>query len=127
MRYTRVYADSHGESHFEDVDVEMTPVDFAPPAPPMNLSDFASASKIGFLNAPSGLSSDWHLAPCRQFMIYLAGQIEAQTSDGESRTFGPGAVTLVEDTTGKGHMSRVVGTEDALLVVVQLDDSTEAN
>ena len=42
-------------------------------------------------------------------------------SDGEVRRFGPGSVTLVEDTTGKGHTSRVVGSDEVLAVVVQLD------
>ena len=37
MKYTRVYADSNGESHFEDVEVEFSSVDFAPPAPPLEL------------------------------------------------------------------------------------------
>ena len=55
-------------------------------------------------------------------MLYLAGEIEVEASDGEVRRFGPGSVTLVEDTTGKGHRSRVVGDTTALLAVVQLPD-----
>jgi hypothetical protein len=34
MRYTRVYADPMGESHYEDVAVTLVPIGFAPPAPP---------------------------------------------------------------------------------------------
>jgi hypothetical protein len=30
MKYTRVYADPDGMSHFEDMDIEFTEVDFAP-------------------------------------------------------------------------------------------------
>jgi len=45
MKYTRVYADENGESHFEDVEVEFSPVDFAPPAPPLDLSAFAPATQ----------------------------------------------------------------------------------
>ena len=33
MKYTRIYCDVDGKSHFEDVYVDVTPVDFAPPAP----------------------------------------------------------------------------------------------
>jgi hypothetical protein len=29
-----------------------------------------------------------------------------EVSDGEKRVFGPGSVLLVEDTTGKGHITR---------------------
>ena len=52
MKYTRVYADENGESHFEDVEVEFSSVDFAPPAPPLDLSAFTPATQYGFLRAP---------------------------------------------------------------------------
>jgi hypothetical protein len=53
-------------------------------------------------------------------MFYLAGRVEAETSDAARRMMGPGTVVLVEDTTGKGHRSWVVGDEDVLIGVVQL-------
>ncbi len=118
MRYVRVYSDVAGKSHFEDVVVSMTEVSFAPPAPPVNLSGFSSASRIGFLHAPPGWVGDWHPAPRRQWMLYLTGCVEAEVSDGERRQFTPGSVTLVEDTKGKGHRSHVVGSEAVLLAVV---------
>jgi hypothetical protein len=34
---------------------------------------------------------------------------------------GPGSVVLVEDTEGKGHRSWVVGEEDVVIAVVQLE------
>jgi hypothetical protein len=122
MKYTRVYADSNSESHFEDVEVEFSPVDFAPPAPSLDLSAFATATQYGFLRAHAGWLGDWHPAPRRQIIFCLAGEIEAEVSDGEVRRFRPGSVTLVEDTTGKGHKSRVVGTTDVLLAVVQIEN-----
>jgi hypothetical protein len=122
FKYTRLYADGDGESQFEDVEVEFASVDFAPPAPPLHLSSFSPAKQVGFLRALVGWEGDWHPAPCRQWVFYLAGEIEAETSDGEVRRVGPGAVTLVEDTTGKGHRSRVVGDKEVLAVVVQLED-----
>lgn len=33
--YVRICADDDGESHFEDVTVEFSEADYAPPAPPM--------------------------------------------------------------------------------------------
>jgi hypothetical protein len=54
-------------------------------------------------------------------VIYLSGVIEGETSDGAVRRFGPGSVSLLEDTTGKGHRSRVISDEGATTVVVQLD------
>ena len=40
MKYLRLYADKEGESHFEDVSVDMSSVELAPPAPPMNVAEF---------------------------------------------------------------------------------------
>ncbi len=125
MRYTRVYSDAAGESHFEDMDVPMTAVSFAPPVPPVDLSSFSPASRIGFLSAPSGFIADWHPAPRRQWMLYLAGRVEAEVTDGERRELGPGSVTLLEDTTGRGHRSRVIGPDAVLLAVVQVDESED--
>lgn len=101
MEFTRLFTDENGETHFEDVEIELLPVDFAPPAPPLNLSAFKEAKRFGFVNAPIGWSGDWHPTPKRQVFVYISGQIEAKVSDGEVRVFGPGSITLLEDTTGK--------------------------
>ncbi len=121
-KYTRVYTDENGETHFEDVEIELSLVDFAPPAPALLLSAFTDAKKYGFISAPTGWHGDWHPTPKRQMMVYISGKREATVSDGEVRVFGPGSVTLVEDTSGKGHTSRVVGDEEVLGLVVQLED-----
>jgi hypothetical protein len=121
VRYTRVFADARGQSHFEDIEVTMEDTVFAPPAPPLKLSEFMATSRFSFMSASPGWAGDWHPAPKRQFTLYLQGRIEAETSDGEIRRFGPGDAVLVEDTTGKGHRSRVVGDEDVILAVVQLE------
>ncbi len=109
-------------TRFEDVEVGLAPADFAPPAPPLDVSAPEAASRFLFLSAPVGWAGEWHPVPRRQWMLYLAGEIEVEASDGEARHFGPGSVTLVEDTTGTGHRSRVVGDTAALLAVVQLPD-----
>ena len=42
-QYVRLYVDEAGESHFEDIDVELAPQEFAPPAKPLHIGSFASA------------------------------------------------------------------------------------
>ena len=123
MVYTRLYTDMNGESHFENVEIEFKSVDFAPPALPLDISEFRPAESCSLLRGSEGWYGDWHPAPYRQLHFYLAGEIEAETSDGEVRRFGPGSITLVEDTSGKGHRSRIVGSTDALIAVVKLEDS----
>ena len=122
MRYVRLYADAEGESHFEDVDVELASRDFSPPAPPLNLGPFTPALRFTFLMAPVGWSGDWHPAPAPQFFCQLAGEFEITASDGTTKRFPPGSVLLLEDTTGKGHATRVLGDEEALVGVTQLPD-----
>ena len=73
-----------------------------------------------FSGAPSGWHGDWHPAPRRQFSCNLAGEVEVTASDGETRLFLPGDVLLLEDTTGKGHKTKVTSEEDFIIAVVQL-------
>jgi hypothetical protein len=122
VKYARIYADEDGESHFEDIDASMSPVDFAPPALPMDLSALIPSSAIGFLGVPAGWYGEPHPSPRRQFILFLAGQAEASASDGALRRCLPGSVFLLEDTTGKGHDLRVLGAEYLLMAVVRLAD-----
>ncbi len=120
MRYIHMYEDETGESHFEDVDVELEPVDFAPPAPPPNLSPFTPAKRFAFCSFPVGWTGDWHPSPQRQIFFILSGEISVKVSDGEVRTFIAGDAILGEDTEGKGHFTWVTGKTDVLTAVVQL-------
>ena len=120
MQIVRVTSDAQGETHFDDVEVPLSVVPLAPPAPPINLSALTPASQYGFMSAPPGWDGDWHPAPVRMLTLYLAGEVEVAVSDGTVRRFRPGDVTLAEDTTGQGHRSRVVGDADAVLAMIQL-------
>ncbi len=120
MRYTRLYATEDGESHFEHVEIAFTPTEYAPPALPLDLSAFADAKQFGFMQAPAGWSSDWHPTSARNMFFVLSGEWEVTASDGETQRFGVGSALLVEDTSGKGHQSRVVGETDSLAAMVEL-------
>ena len=122
MNYLRIYADPNGESHIEDVEVELEQLDFAPPAPPVNLSSYSPAVQYAFCSFPASWHGNWHHTPHRQIFFILSGEGAAQVSDGEVRHFGAGSVLLAEDTTGKGHVSWVVGNTDLVAAVVQLPD-----
>jgi len=121
VSYVRIYADAEGESHFEDVYVELSLIEVAPGISPLFASSFSAASRYAFLSARPGWREDWHPAPQRQFLVYLAGVTEFQVSDGEIRRLGPGTIVLAEDTVGKGHISQVVGETDVMAVVIQLE------
>ena len=122
MKYTRMFTDGEGETHLEDVEIHLEFDQYAPPAPPFMVSELRPATRYGFSQFPAGWVGEWHPAPRRQFFLILSGEIECTVSDGESRVFGPGSVVLVEDTTGKGHVSRVVGSKDVLAAMIVLSD-----
>ena len=59
----------------------------------------------------------------RRYVVGVSGRREIEVADGKKVTLGPGSVTLVEDVTGKGHLTRAVGTEDAITLIISLADS----
>ena len=122
-RYIRIYNDEFGESHFDDLVVGLPPVDFAPPAPPLNFARLFPAKDWGFLGVPADWAGDVpHSSPRRQVFCFLAGEFEVTASDGSRRSFQPGNVLLLEDTSGKGHSTRILGPQQGLIVTISLQD-----
>jgi hypothetical protein len=120
LTYVRLVSDAAGESHFEPVEIPMSTRNFAPPAPSFDVSELAPAAKFGFLRVPAGWSGELHPSPLRMWVFFLSGKMEFEASDGECRPGIPGNAILLEDTSGKGHLSRVIGDADAILAVVQI-------
>jgi hypothetical protein len=118
--YVRLFSDDNGESHFQDIQRDLTPTDFAPGIPNLFISTPIEASDASFFGAPSRWEADWHVSSGRHLFAVITGVWEVTASDGEVRTFSRGDVLLVEDTTGKGHASRVVSEEDSLALLVTL-------
>jgi quercetin dioxygenase-like cupin family protein len=122
VHYTRIHAGPDGESHFEDSDIALNELPYAPPAPPFLVSDATPASAVAFTVLPAGWHGDWHPSPRLQWWFQLAGDLEVHTSDGDVRRLGPGAIVLVADTTGRGHTTTVVGPVPVLAVYVHIPD-----
>jgi hypothetical protein len=118
----RIYADEAGESHLEELDPAFEADDFVPPAPPVRMTSFRPAESYAFERVPAGWYGDWHPAPRRVMALYLAGSVEIEASDGDVRLLSPGTVLFAEDTSGKGHVTRVVGAEEAFVVIIALPD-----
>jgi hypothetical protein len=117
----RLYTDEVGESHFGTWEWHATDIAFAPPAPPVQVTEPVPAKQTLMLRIPAGWYGEPHPAPRRQLMVVVAGTMEAIAGDGEARLFTPGSAILLEDTTGKGHSSRTVDGE-VLIAVTQLSD-----
>ena len=67
-------------------------------------------------------NTELHPAPRRQFVVVLDGEFEIETSDGDRRTVSPGDGMFFEETTGAGHVTRVLR-GPASFVAVSLADS----
>ena len=107
MKCLRIYATLDGESHFGEVEIPTKKVSVHPDATPFDVTASYSASRVRFTRIPAGMRQvDWHTVPDRVLTVRLDGAVEYETSDGEVRKVAAGEFVLVEDTHGKGHLSR---------------------
>jgi len=116
MRIHNLYVDAQGETHFRDIEVE-----WVEERPGGKLSRRLPATGIIFRQTGSDYDLDWHPAPRRQYIINLDGGVEITVSDGEKRVIGAGEVLLVEDITGKGHMSKAIAGKMRHSIFVPID------
>ena len=120
VKCLRLFADKDGESHFEDIEIDLSSIQYAPPAPPLDISEPTTATRFFWFRFPEGWHDAAHPSPRRQLFVLLEGEVEGWTSRGDTRIFKPGDRLLMEDISGKGHGARPIGGE-ALAVVIVLD------
>ena len=123
MSFVRLYSGSDGESHLEDMDMGFTPniADrlgaFSPMVSraPVHIipekvkgvmvgSQIEEGESVSFTPSPI---AEFHPSRQRQYVIFLGGRSELETSDGDKRSFGPGDWCWDEDVASKGHRWRV--------------------
>ncbi len=120
MKFLRLYAGEDGESHVEELDVAYTPVEYAPPAPAIDLSEPVDAARYVMMRFPAGWDSGLHPSPRRQLFVVLSGEMEGAASDGSVVHLTPGDALLMEDTSGKGHTASAMGGQEARALLVHL-------
>jgi hypothetical protein len=107
MKCMRIFATSDGESHFDEVEVPTTKRSIFPDSAPLELSAHYPASRVRLTRIPADMRHvAWHTVPERVLTVRLDGSVEYETNDGEVRHVSAGSFVLVEDTHGKGHISR---------------------
>ena len=107
---TRFFTGPDGLTHAEEIDVK-----FAPGGGAYNLLANSGAQ---LRSSPPGRENGYHTASRRQYVITLSGHAELVLSGGQTIQVGPGSIELAEDLTGKGHITRTVGTEDRVVVLI---------
>ena len=116
MKIVRVYTGPDGESHFEDLEIELRDDGFLG-----RMSKLVPAKGVVFREVDGDYNLDFHNAPRRQYVVNLTGSVELEVGDGTKRLLGPGDVLLAEDTTGRGHISRNVRGEPRRCLFIPLE------
>jgi len=101
MKIAHIY-DDNGQSRFRNIDISLNPMEPWFPS----LGTF-SAEQCIFFSSPQCVQ-ELHVAPRRQLGIILSGEMEIEISGGDTRRFRPGDIFLADDTTGSGHITRVL-------------------
>jgi len=113
---TRLYTGPDGQTHAEEIEAKFTP------GAANDVYKMMGTAGVELHRSPAGRVSDWHTAPRRQYVITLSGRGELEVSGGIKIPVEPGHIELVEDTTGKGHITRVVGLEDRVTLQIPISD-----
>jgi hypothetical protein len=121
---TRIFTGPDGLAHAEDVELKLNA---------RGVSDMLKATGAEFSVRPPSAGANpgntgaadandrgWHTGPARQFVITLAGNSEVEVSGGVHVVAGPGHINLIEDTTGKGHITRNFGPDDRIVLTIPL-------
>jgi hypothetical protein len=123
---TRIFTGPDGLAHAEDIEVDLNA---------RGATDMFKATGAEFSVRPPTTGADprntaatdpgapsWHTGPARQFVITLSGHSEVEVSGGVHVTAGPGHINLIEDTTGKGHVTRNFGPDARIALTIPLAD-----
>jgi len=113
---TRFYTGPDGQTHAEEIEAKFTG------GGTNEVFKLMGINGAEVHRAPAGTVQEWHTAPRRQYIITLSGQGELEIAGGKKIHMGPGHISLVEDTTGKGHITRTVGNEDRVTLTLPLSN-----
>jgi len=119
--YIRLFTDEHGTSRFEERSIQLEKGFAVPPAEPLHVGQFLPTDGSFWIGAPANWRGDTpHPAPRRQIFVTVQGEYQVTAGDGAVRRFPPGSVLVVEDTTGSGHSTKIIDTEDCVIFAVGL-------
>ena len=115
---TRLFTGPDGQTHAEEIESKFVPGNGN------DVFKMMATAGAELHRAPAGRVSDWHTAPRRQYVITLSGHGELEVAGGKKIQVGPGHIELVEDITGKGHITRVTGTEERVTLQLPLTNQS---
>jgi len=115
FKILHLFGGDDGESHLEIKDLPRTGG-----TPGRNVQTRLYATDVEIGDALPGDFIDFHGVSTPRFLIVLAGQLEIGLGDGSKHVLSKGDIVLANDVTGRGHTSRLIGTEPLRLLTVRL-------
>jgi quercetin dioxygenase-like cupin family protein len=116
---TRLYTGSDGQTHEDRMEIRLTPSTMYSEA---EASEAVRVSQAQFFRLPKGKVQDWHNPTHRQYVVTLTGRGEVEIAGRQKILITPGRVILLENVTGKGHITRSTGSVDLTFFIVPLAD-----
>jgi len=107
----RIYTGTDGLSHVEDIELNTN-----------TLLEKVSSVEVR-VNQP-GRFSDWHVGPQRQYIINLSGAGQLEVAEGKV-DLPPGSMEYIDDLTGKGHTTRVMGDQERVSIWLKFEDQKQ--
>jgi quercetin dioxygenase-like cupin family protein len=122
LSFVRLYTGPDGVSHFADEKMQLDARGTEGIEAALAVKQIGDVKGAIIASLKAGSTEDWHVAPRRQFMVCLRGLVELTAGDGQKRRVKPGEFVLLEDLTGKGHITHAAGSEDHVALAVPIAD-----
>lgn len=104
--FVRIWADSSGVSHLEDVVLPTTSAGAERGVPTLTVADVGEVGRLQIADIlHDDFDPDWHTAPRPQYVVFLTGWARIEVGDGEVRQLEVGSIVLAEDLHGRGHVT----------------------
>jgi hypothetical protein len=117
IKVTRIFTGPDDQTHWEEYEVPL-----GAPNGATELSELVDVQSLQFRRTSPEYYLDRHPAPRRQYVVTLAGESEIGLGDGTKIRLHPGHILLAEDTSGQGHISRAIGSDDRISLFITLED-----
>lgn len=108
----RIFSKEDGTSSMEKIDIAL----------PNNRSMLLAGPGVQIARMAKDMTAAWHTGPRRQMLATIAGEGEIETGDGQVLVVRPGVITVIEDLTGVGHLTRGRGDADRYALVFPIED-----
>ncbi|MDZ5649738.1 hypothetical protein [Nitrospirillum sp. BR 11828] len=115
FRILRMAGGGDGESHFDIVPLPRTGG-----TPGHSVQSRLFATDVEISDSLPGAFVDWHGVSSPRLLVVLSGELEIGLGDGSRHVLRKGDIVLASDVTGRGHTSRLVGTEPVRIMTVRL-------